>query len=196
MRLKRLHIGGFAAFTDRPAGSKSRRGRTHGKFDFFPSVSVAGNRTRLGAEVVWFYGPASIKYEYLHAEEDRDGLADDGGDLPSLETNGWYVAFTYVLTGEKKKQKGMASGLEAVVRWEECEFEDNSDALADNRVEAVTLGFTYYFNKSVTLKLNYTHFEYSNEHMTPTSYINHVNNDTWVGDDGSDLVQARFQLVF
>jgi hypothetical protein len=84
----------------------------------------------------------------------------------------------------------------AVVRWEECEFEDNSDLLPDNRVEAVTLGLTYYFNKLVTLKLNCTHFEYSNELMTPTSYINHASNDTWMGDDGSDLVQARFQLVF
>src|SRR5581483_7515150 len=100
-----LEIGAAVAVSDvsdDPALPQGLRGHTVLTADtFFHSVYVNGERRRVGTDVSWKNGPASLRAEYIRVidERRRQGFADE--DLAPARYQSWYVGGTYVLTGEK-----------------------------------------------------------------------------------------------
>jgi len=107
--LRTLEVGAALVSSTLTAGMNHFRGTTALGTRFFPrSLYVNGNRSRLGAEFAWTPGPFSLQAEYVRAEEQRLGMGvgDEtrlDNDLPPLITEGWYVAATWVATGETKE---------------------------------------------------------------------------------------------
>jgi phosphate-selective porin OprO/OprP len=122
-----------------------------------------------------FAGPASLKAEWLSAWDERkqQGLADV--DLPKAYGRGWYVAGTWLVTGEDKDdevrprrpflQKGVGA-FELAARYERFTLGSVDDAgeppfanpraanLLPNRDDVVTLGVTWYLNRWIRLQGN------------------------------------------
>jgi phosphate-selective porin OprO/OprP len=65
---------------------------TSGAFD--------GPRTRLGAELSWCWGPASLRGEVLRRTDTVDAAGSTG---ISVRQTAWYAAATWLLTGETKQ---------------------------------------------------------------------------------------------
>jgi phosphate-selective porin OprO/OprP len=156
----------------RPQGLRGRTVLT--EETFFHSVYVNGQRRRVGADVSWKNGPASMRAEYIRVTDERlrQGFADD--DLAPARYRSWYVGGTYLLTGEKKRRpvrprhdfgRGGFGAVEAVARYEHIWFDSAGGAgepLRNPRAEAilssgdrlVTIGFNWILNRYVTLKFN------------------------------------------
>lgn len=176
------------------------RPRTSEGFEFFPRLPVDGERLRWGGDMQWYYGPFSLKAEYIRAQEGRTGL-------PDLITSGWHVDGTWVVTGQEKKL-GMDSGLELAARYEEIrvdaqqafaipgyvDTEDNPVIVTDNLVRSITLGLNKYLNYNVKFQVNYQHSWLDNPFLTPTSRIGDV--VLVRSDDSIDKIFARVQLFF
>lgn len=103
----------------------------------------SGRRTRVSVHAVYRRGPAAIKSELLTVD---DGA--DGGD--EVEARGWYLAGTYVLTGEDEADahhpqrplfRGGIGSVEVATRTEALQF--SHDGLVASRARAHTLGITW-----------------------------------------------------
>ncbi len=107
--LKGLQLAGDFTGGDQNLG-RSARGRTSARtanrFEFFAAQPTRGDRTRWGTDLLWLVGPAALKFEYDHQANERVRLGSKGADLDDIETTGWYVSATYVLTGEEKSLNG------------------------------------------------------------------------------------------
>ena len=101
--LRSLALG--VAFTDGrlPDGPNSLRGKTAFGDPIFEALYVGGRRVRVGAEVQWRVGPASLQGEFIRAVDQRRGQGIENEDLPDAVARGWYVGGTWVVTGERKK---------------------------------------------------------------------------------------------
>lgn len=103
---------------------------------FEPGSRADGERVRLGLEAAWLSGPLALSAEAIEVKEDLSGA---GGDVQST-TSGWYVAASWVLTGETKSFRGVqpdhpwipatagASGLGALqlaLRYSELRLDDD-----------------------------------------------------------------------
>jgi phosphate-selective porin len=118
--LKGLQVGGNFTWGDegRIASAQGRTSaRTSTRFAYFVAQPTNGPRTRLGGDVAWVVGPASIKFEYDQQTNDRDGCevitgtgsgatCAGGRDLDALTARGFYGTATYILTGEDKVLNG------------------------------------------------------------------------------------------
>ena len=101
--LKGITLGAAATNSVLPEGLWSLRGRTvSSKETFFPYYFVKGYRNRYGTELAWMPGPFSLKAEYITVTEQRKGQGLAGEDVPDLIDRGWYVAGTWVVTGQRK----------------------------------------------------------------------------------------------
>jgi hypothetical protein len=87
--LKKVHIGGAIVTSNVPAGLNSLKEKG------VPNVYVQGRRLRFGAEFRWEPGPFSIKSEWIHVSEARDGQSVRETDLPARISRGWYMAATW-----------------------------------------------------------------------------------------------------
>ena len=84
-------------------GLRSLRGRTWvDTHNYFDRINVRGHRLRLGTEMNLTTGPFSAKAEVIRVRDQRLGQGLRGQDLPDLIARGWYVATTWLLTGEQK----------------------------------------------------------------------------------------------
>ena len=169
-------------------------------FEFFPRLPVDGKRLRWGGDLQWYYGPTSVKAEYIQAEEGQRGE-------PDLITGGWHLDATWLITGEQKKLD-MESGWELVGRYEEMRLDarrpfivsgyadraGNSVSVSDNRARSLTLGLNKYLNYNIKLQLNYQHSSFKNPLLTPTSRIG--DRVLEPGDDSADKLFFRLQLFF
>jgi len=100
--LARLQVGG-AVVTSRLDDVLGLRGRTvFGEGVFFDRVFVNGRRLRRGLEAAWAMGPVSLSGEHMTVSDQRTGMGAAETDLPTVTASGWYVAGTWVLTGERK----------------------------------------------------------------------------------------------
>jgi phosphate-selective porin OprO/OprP len=151
------------------------RGRTViSKYVFFEPVFVKGTRRRMELDVDWPVGPVGIRAEYTQVRDDREnqGLADQ--DLSDARARAWYVAGTWLLTGEKKERPveprnggvplGGAGAVELVGRIERLWFDSvNAEGAAFRNPRArnilpsgehvLTLGVNWYVNRWTKLQL-------------------------------------------
>jgi phosphate-selective porin OprO/OprP len=101
--LRNLEVG--AAFTAGrvPEGLNSLRAETIPGDRLSERIYVNGARRRLGAELQWRSGPASVQAEVIRVIEERRGQGIDNENLPDAIQRGWYLAGTWLITGEEKK---------------------------------------------------------------------------------------------
>jgi phosphate-selective porin OprO/OprP len=173
-----LEVGAGVAVSsvsDEDTRPQGLRGRTVLTEDtFFHPVYVNGQRRRIGADVSWKDGPASIRAEYIRVTDERlrQGFADE--DLSPARYRSWYVGGTYLLTGEKKRRpvrprhdfgRGGFGAIEAVARYEHIWFDSvggagepvrnpRAEAILSSGDRLVTVGFNWILNRYVTLKFN------------------------------------------
>ena len=183
-----LRFGFAAGGVSLPEGLNSFRGTTvYGTTEFFEPVYVKGNRTRLGVEVSYTPGPVGISAEWMQAREQRknQGLSEE--DLSDLVTTGWYVAGTWLLTGEDKEDfnnprnplfDGGVGAFEVGARYEKLQFESadkigspfrnpRAEHIYPNSDSVVTLGVTWYLNRWVRLMANGIREELEDAQRTP-----------------------------
>ena len=167
--LAAVQVGG-AVVTSQLDDQLGLRGRTvFGEGVFFDRVFVDGRRLRRGLEASWAHGPVSLSWEYMKVSDQRLGMGASGEALPSIGASGWYVAGTWVLTGERKDGRvdpehsvfrdGLGA-LEFVARVEKLSFAPGLMAAPDplavtpaaNADRVTTLGLSWYLNRY--LKIN------------------------------------------
>jgi phosphate-selective porin len=93
----------LTALSDDSFRPNGLRGRTVITQDtFFKPVYVKGRRSRLEGDVDWTIGAASVRAEYTHVRDTRwhQSFADE--NLPDARYRSWYVAGTWLLTGDRK----------------------------------------------------------------------------------------------
>jgi phosphate-selective porin OprO/OprP len=195
--LETLEVGVALTRSTVPEGLNSLHGTTVTGYDFFPRVYVLGQRTRVGAEMLWAPGPFQVAAEYARTIEERDhqGLAD--ADLSDLIGTGWYLSGTWVLTGEPKADgirprrplfQGGLGAVEIGARIEELRFESESeegppfrnpraDHVLPNGDRAVTVGINWYLNRYLKIQLNGIHETLEDVERSPV-----LNRDSyWTG---------------
>ena len=82
-------------------------------FAFFPQFRVNGPVWRYNGEFTYLKGPAAVRGEYDALSYARDGIGTEtaGGlgfiSAPQIRAQGWNIAATYLLTGEKRPENGI-----------------------------------------------------------------------------------------
>jgi monoamine oxidase/phosphate-selective porin len=165
-----LEIGG-AVVTSDLVDALGLRGRTmFGEGVFFDRVFVNGRRLRRGVELAWAHGPASLSGEWMRVTDQRLDMGPAGEALPGIHATGWYVAATWVLTGERKDGRvnpehslfrGGRGALEVVARVERLSFAADATAPpvdsalvttpAANADRAATVGLTWYLTRHLKI---------------------------------------------
>jgi phosphate-selective porin OprO/OprP len=179
--LNNLEVGGAIVSTTIPEGRNNLSGKMVLGDTFFHSrYYTKGRRLRVGLELSWAPGPFSVSAEYIRSTEAREGVGvgnEQGLDnnLPDIEGRGWYVAGSWVVTGEKKDggvkprgpflQRGFGA-IEVAVRYEVLRFasagaqqEPPSDSLRAANVlgngdRALTGGVNWYLNRWLKFQVN------------------------------------------
>lgn len=136
-RYNNLEVGGAYTRSTVPEGRNHLQGDTVFGGEFFDrQYYTQGPRTRFGLEVSWAIGPASLAAEYIVSREGREGqgVGNEGqidNDLPEIEGRGWYIAGTWVVTGENRDGgvnpkrpllQGGFGAVEVVARYEQLRF--------------------------------------------------------------------------
>ena len=154
----------------------------------------------VGFEAVHAFGPFGLYGEYVKTKEEREGLGTGGSNLADVDGRGWYVAGTWLLTGEEKvhgkapkvknnfdPRTGGFGALELTARFAKLDF-DSDDPLpspGENGVDALTVGFNWYLTPNARLMFNWVNNWYDNKQMTPIK-----------GDDSSWEITSRLALWF
>ncbi|HEX7897695.1 MAG TPA: porin [Planctomycetota bacterium] len=122
-----------------------------------------GQRTRIVPQLSWPIGPFCLSAEYVMRE---DELAD-GAPESEVESTGWYVAATYILTGEEKKPetrivpKSDWGAVELAVRFANVTVDNAVDAgIAaagpgnSEEVSTITFGVNWWITRYVRVSVN------------------------------------------
>jgi phosphate-selective porin OprO/OprP len=168
--------------------------RTAGRSSFFrfntptgTSVNFDGTRTRLSPQAYWYWGPFGLMGEYIVGQTDLEQVVvprtgpnqrTDG----ELDTKGWFVQASYVLTGEDASYKqvvpinnfdpanGRWGAFEIAARASEVSIDQNvfddgfaSPTAGTTNALAYTGGLNWYFNKNFKVQLNWEHTDFDNE---------------------------------
>jgi phosphate-selective porin len=164
-----------SALSDDSFRPNGLRGRTVMTQDvFFEPVYVKGRRLRWEGDFDWTVGPASARAEYTWDSDDRhkQGIGDQ--DLPNVHGQAWYVAGTWVLTGEKKTRpvkptadflQGGMGAVEIAGRYERLWFSSpggTGPPFRNPRAETVypsgdkvlTLGVNWTLNRFMKVQFN------------------------------------------
>jgi phosphate-selective porin len=177
-----LEIGGAFMSSTIPEGKNHLHGKTLIGATFFGRhYYTNGSRTRTAIEASWPLGPASFSTEYLRARDARNGLGVGNesqldNDLPELEAKGWYIAGTYLITGEKKEGgvkprrplfQGGFGAIEIAARYETLKFSSDggpSDPpstspraapIDGNGERAAAIGVNWYANRWVKVRADF-----------------------------------------
>ncbi|NUN47825.1 MAG: hypothetical protein HUU15_03225 [Candidatus Brocadiae bacterium] len=148
-----------------------------------PAVKFNEKRARLGAELAWCFGPASVKAEYMRT---RDKYTVDGPDPDHSHANitAAHVWATVLLTGETKtfdriRPKSPLFGggfgaLELAVRWAHWRFdrewfEDGilSRTGSAREIDEYGFGINWYPVTNVRISLAYEWIEYDGDTENP-----------------------------
>ena len=173
-----LSLGAAFTQSDVPEGIPGLRGQTVLDQTFFSSSDylVNGPRRRVGIEMQFRPGPASIKAEWMRVETQRRGMSVEDTDLSPLIGEGWYVSATYAITGEKKSnvdkpKKPLLPGfgygaIEVAARIENLEFRSGAsgepastspraDVILGNADKVTTFGVNWYLNRWFKIQANF-----------------------------------------
>ena len=198
---KNIRLAGYALYEGNRTEGVYTRQRTTLGFEFFPRVITNGKRISFGTDIQWLYGPFSLKAEYIKTLEDRAETLDK-----EIETEGWHLDLTYLLTGETKTLR-MKSGFEIAARIERLSTNAGSpitltgyaNALGNpiiiqkNDVTTLTVGLNYYLNYNIKFQTNYQLDLFGNSLLTPTSRNVDI---LMTADDTRGKLLARVQLFF
>lgn len=204
-RLRGLRLG--AAYTTGrvPEGLNSLRGETPYGYDFFERVYVRGRRQRLGLELDWTPGPFGLRAEWIQTREQRLGQGLGDRDLSDLVGTGWYVAGTWIVTGQDKDDnismrrsllRGGPGALELAARYEVLGFGSASrdgpafrnpraDHLLESHDRIWTAGVNWYVMPHVKVVANAIRESFDDVERTPLA----GETTFWSG-------VARLQIVF
>jgi phosphate-selective porin OprO and OprP len=176
-----LELGGAYTRGTVPEGRNHLQGETVFGGEFFDrNYYTKGPRTRFGLEATWAIGPASVAVEYIVSRDAREGqgVGTDGqidNDLPEIEGRGWYIAGTWVVTGENRDGgvnpkrpllQGGFGAVEVTARYEQLRFASAGSPddppsrspraanVAPNGDRAWTLGVNWYVNRWVKVRFN------------------------------------------
>jgi phosphate-selective porin OprO and OprP len=175
-----LEFGASAMRSEIPEGLNHLHGKTLFGTKLFPrQYYVNGARDRRSYDASWTPGPVSVRAEYIHVDEAREGVGsgDENGlnsTLTALPSTGWYVSGTWALTGEKKESgieprrsllQGGFGAIEVAARYENIDFGlAGASQLPSNSPRAeytllggekiLTLGVNWYANRFVKVQLN------------------------------------------
>jgi phosphate-selective porin OprO/OprP len=162
---------------DVPEGISGLRGQTVLDQNFFSGSDyiVNGPRRRVGIEMQFRPGPASIKSEWMRVETDRRGESVEDTDLSPIVGEGWYVSGTVAITGEKKADvdrpkkplfQGGFGAIEVAARVESLKFTSGSssepgsrspraDTILGNGDRVTTFGVNWYINRFFKIQANF-----------------------------------------
>ncbi|HZL72209.1 MAG TPA: porin [Planctomycetota bacterium] len=136
-----------------------------------------GIRQRIGIEVSWIFGSASVRAEYVTMNREVVVAAD----REDFDTTAYYLQFTYLLTGEAKAvenrivpknpfsvKNGTWGAWELAVRFASLDASDGEDvgvvgAAANQEVTEITLGVNWWMTSNVRLMLNYEMFTFDED---------------------------------
>jgi phosphate-selective porin OprO/OprP len=176
-----LEVGGAYTHGTVPEGRNHLQGDTVFGGEFFDrQYYTKGPRTRFGLEASWAIGPASVATEYIVSRDAREGQGVGNeeqldNDLPEIEGRGWYVAGTWVVTGENREGgvnpkrpllQGGFGAIEVVARYEYLKFASAGSPadppsrspraanVAPNGDRAWTIGVNWYVNRWVKVRFN------------------------------------------
>ncbi|MGH9331816.1 MAG: porin, partial [Vicinamibacterales bacterium] len=155
-------------------------------------------------EANWEPRNFSVKSEYIRTRDERREQGILADDLPELVTQGWYVAATWVVTGEDKSGgveprrplfAGGVGAIELAGRYERIRMGSNAAGepeetnprainLLENGERLWTFGLNWYLNRWVRIQLNGIHETIDDIERSPSS----TQNSFWLG-------VARLQLV-
>lgn len=169
----RLGIGGSAGSVDDVAADGFDLVSTELFVMWWESTAGTfdGRRTRLVPQIQWPIGPFNLQAEYLIR---RDELAD-GSAESRLETSGFYVQASYILTGEDKKPearvvpKGDWGAVELAFRFSRVSVENGVDAGLGaavgnaEEITALTFGVNWWVVPNVRLTANVIAERYDEE---------------------------------
>jgi phosphate-selective porin len=133
-----------------------------------------GMRTRIVPQISWPIGPFAFRGEYLLR---KDELAPSAAPDDELETSGFYVQASFILTGEDKKPedrivpKGSMGAVELAIRYAHVELDDpfatgaNIALAAGNtdKVDAISFAVNWWFTRNVRLTASVIHETYDDE---------------------------------
>jgi phosphate-selective porin len=160
---------------DLPEGRFGVRGRSLYGPTYFDRVYTKGRRLGYGVDGGLTTGPISVQAEYLRVTDGRENQGIGDETLPDLVGHGWWVAGTWVVTGQNKSRadnpkhwfplKGVGA-IEVAMRYEELRFKSASTAgeepyrnpraanLYPNSDTAWTTGINWYPNRWVKVQYN------------------------------------------
>ena len=136
-----------------------------------------GMRTRMGLELSWLMGPMSLRAEYVIHNQEVVTAAGDG----DFDIKGYYVQFTYLLTGENKPlenrvvpknnfsvKNGTWGAWELAARLAGLDASDGESAGAiaagtNQKVQEITFGVNWWMTPNVRLMLNYEMFKFDED---------------------------------
>ena len=172
-----LSLGVAYTTSDVPEGISGIRGQTVLHQTFFSSSDyiVNGPRKRLGIEMAFLPGPATIKMEWMRVETQRRGESVEDTDLSAIVGDGWYVSGTYAITGEKKSRvhrpkkplfQGGFGAVEIGARVESLRFKSagtgeapstspRANVIVGNRNQVTTAGVNWYINRFFKIQANF-----------------------------------------
>ena len=177
----------------------------HPTGDFFERVHVRGRRQRLGLELDWTPGPFGLRAEWIQTHEERLGQGLGDRDLSDLVGTGWYVAGTWIVTGQDKDDNvsmrrsvlhGGPGAIEVAARYEVLGFGSASregpafrnpraDHLLENHDRIWTAGVNWYVMPHVKVVANVIRESFDDDERTPLA----GETTFWSG-------VARLQVVF
>jgi phosphate-selective porin OprO and OprP len=214
--LKNFHIGG--AFTTgvehtiKPSTDwwksafKTLGGAGTTFMQFQDTVRENGNRTRLGAELAWIFGPVYLLSEYATLQLNDLAYNNING---SFSGNSGYATLGWFLTGEQLPWKnGLPGGVvpknpfvfgkggtgafQLLGRYDWLEMDKGllEKGFVDagqftNKADGYTFGLTWYPNEIARFMLNYTHTNFGSPVTVSGKRL-----------DSEDAFLTRFQIVW
>jgi phosphate-selective porin OprO/OprP len=183
-----LRFGAAVSTVDIPEGLNSLRGESlHETVEFFPPVYVNGRRIRTGLEMTYTAGPVGLSAEWMQARDQRKRQGIGDVDLSDVMTRGWYVAATWLVTGEDKDDfnaprrplfEGGIGAVEFAARYELLTFGSatrDGPAFRNPRAEHIlgngdriwTVGVNWFANRWTRLTANAVHESFDDPVRTP-----------------------------
>jgi phosphate-selective porin OprO/OprP len=173
---------------------------------FFDRVYVNGRRLRTGLEASWEKGPVSATAEYIVVSDQRKAMGFEDEDLDGVRASAWYLAGTWVLTGERKHGRveprrpllrGGMGAVELAARIEALGFDTIShpgtalgfpteSGLLSNTDRVTTLGINWYVDHYVRVGANVVFESLADAQRSPAP--------TARGRFASTIVRVQFVL--